>query len=148
MRLSRRRASRLDPEQIRLPLMALIDVVLFLLFYFIIAGTMAGEETELATALGTSRGASQQASSLQPQVLGIAWVADTGSAGGHAEFKLGQRTVRERQTLFNILQQLPKEVGIIIRPAANVPVEATATAIQMARDAGFRRISYATSGIP
>ncbi|HEX2836783.1 MAG TPA: biopolymer transporter ExbD [Phycisphaerales bacterium] len=142
MRLSRRRSGRLEVEDLRLPLIALIDVVLFLLFYFIIAGTMAGAEAELPTALGTSRSGQGQSSSLQPQVLSIVWV--TGSGGAHAEYKMGQRTMRERRTLANVLNALPKDVGIIIRPSPDVPVEATATAIQLARDAGFRRISYAS----
>ncbi len=144
MRLSRRRTGRLEVEDLRLPLIALIDVVLFLLFYFIIAGTMAGAETELPTALGTSRSGPGQSSSLQPQVLSIVWV--TGAGDSHAEFRLGQRTMRERRTLQNVLAALPKDVGLIVKPGADVPVEATATAIQAARDAGFRRISYAPSG--
>jgi biopolymer transport protein ExbD len=144
MRLARRRQGRLEVEDLRLPLIALIDVVLFLLFYFIIAGTMAGAEAELPTTLGTSRAGSGESSGMQPQVLTIAWVAD--STGGHAEFKMGQRTMRERRTLENVLKALSKDVGIIIRPAADVPVEATATALQLARDAGFRRISYAPGG--
>ncbi|MFO0832807.1 MAG: biopolymer transporter ExbD [Phycisphaerales bacterium] len=143
MRLARRRKHRLEVEDLRLPLIALIDVVLFLLFYFIIAGTMAGVESELPSALGTSRGGSGQSSSLQPQVLSIVWVTGTDS---HAEYKMGQRTMRERRTLQNVLGALPKDVGIIIRPSPDVPVEATAAAIQAARDAGFRRISYAPSG--
>lgn len=143
MRLSRRRSGRLEVEDLRLPLIALIDVVLFLLFYFIIAGAMSGVETELPTALGTSRSGAGQASSLQPQVLSIVWVS---GGDAHAEYKLGQRTMRERRTLANVLAALPKDVGLIIKPSPDAPVEAIATAIQIARDAGFKRISYAPSG--
>jgi biopolymer transport protein ExbD len=53
---ARKQSRRLDPASLRLPLIALIDVVLFLLFYFIIAGNLAAEEGELASTLKTSSG--------------------------------------------------------------------------------------------
>ena len=55
MKFLRREDRRFRPEKVRLPLIALIDVVFFLLIYFVIAGTMAGEEAQLASALRADR---------------------------------------------------------------------------------------------
>src|SRR5689334_21963474 len=60
-----------DPSKYRLPLIALIDVVLFLLLYFMVAGTLAPEEAELSAALRSEKGAGGKALDLQPQVIAV-----------------------------------------------------------------------------
>jgi biopolymer transport protein ExbD len=52
---SRRRTGLLELSEMRLPLIALIDVILFLLMYFLLAGSMEAEERELAATLGSGR---------------------------------------------------------------------------------------------
>jgi biopolymer transport protein ExbD len=138
MRLARTR-TRVDPASIRLPLIALIDVILFILLYFMLAGTLAAEEADLATALRTDKGAAASASDLAPQTL----VVEAGGAG--PQFRLGERVVADRASLLAVLGQLRPEVGIIIRVKGDVPVAAAATAVQACKDAGFTRVSYVPS---
>ncbi len=134
--MQRRRSSRFDPEKVRLPLVALIDVVLFLLFYFMIAGSAAGQESELSTALATAGTGGSGAARMQPQVLAVTM------SNGRATYSIGQRTISTRASLEGLLKVLPKESGIIVKPASDVPVEAIAAAVQVAKDAGFLKISY------
>lgn len=138
MRLTRREAGRFELERARLPLIAMIDVVMFLLFYFIIAGNIAAEEALLSTTLGTAEGRST--SLLQSQTLIIE------IQGGAVVYRMGDRVMADRASLAAVLDRLPREAGIIVRPSPTVPVEATATAVQVARDAGFTRISYLVAG--
>ena len=79
MRLTRRESSRVEMEKIRLPLVAMIDVILFLLFYFIVAGNLAAEEATLSTTLGSAEGRSN--STLQSQVLEIVSVNGVAANG-------------------------------------------------------------------
>lgn len=135
MRLSRSRR-RLDHASIRLPLIALIDVILFILLYFMLAGTLADEEADLATTLKTEKGSGAAATDLVPQTLYVE------SAGGAARFRIGDRAVTDRAALVGVLSQLRKEMGLIIRVQGDVPVAAAAAAIQAAKDAGFAKVSY------
>lgn len=138
MRLTRRETSRFELEKTRLPLVAMIDVVMFLLFYFIIAGNIAAEEASLSTTLGASQGRST--SLLQSQTLLIEL------QNGVPVYRIGERIMADRAALASVLDLLPRDAGIIVKPAPDVPVEATATAVQVAKDAGFTRISYLVGG--
>ena len=40
------------------------------------------------------------------------------------------------------LRQLPKDGGVFVRPSNEVPVSATAAALQACRDAGFDMVTY------
>ncbi|MFN5943758.1 MAG: ExbD/TolR family protein [Phycisphaerae bacterium] len=136
MNLSKGRSRRISIEAMRLPLVALIDVVLFLLFYFMVAGDIASSEAELQTTLATQQGAGANASSLQTQIV------DVKMDNGVPVYRVGARTVRTSSTLTNILGNLPRDMGVIIRVDDNVPVEAAAIAVQAATDAGFTKITY------
>jgi biopolymer transport protein ExbD len=120
---------------IRIPLIALIDVVLFLLLYFIMAGELAaGREGELNAALQTDK--SPRAANLQPQVLRV-----DGALSGVA-YVIGERRVSSVRELSSILVRLPREAGILVRVSGDVSVEAAVGAVQACRDAGFVRVSY------
>jgi biopolymer transport protein ExbD len=136
MNLSKGRSKRMSIEAMRLPLVALIDVVLFLLFYFMVAGDIAASEAELQTALATQQGAGSGVSSLQAQII------DVKLDGGTPVYRVGARTVRSAATLGNILSSLPRDMGVIVRVDDNVPIEAAAVAVQAATDAGFTKITY------
>ena len=136
MKFIRREDRRFEIEKVRLPLIALIDVVLFLLLYFMIAGTMAGEESLLASSLRTDKPGKGHGSDLQSQIL---FVEQTGDA---ARFRLGDRSVQDRPGLAVLLKQLPKDSGIIVKVAPQVRVEAAAAALQACKDAGFQKVSY------
>jgi len=116
----------------KLTLVALIDVVLFLLLYFIIATELSPEESQQSTSLKTdARGGAT--STLAPQVLTIA---------KGPTFTIGDRTITTRGALMAIASQLPKEAGIVVRVRDDADAGAVAMAIQVFHDAGFIRISY------
>ncbi len=133
-RKGKHRSPSLDPASLRLPLIALIDVVLFLLFYFMVAGNLAAEEAELASALGAKGGG--RATSLQTQLLRVE-MTDQGP-----EFRMGGRMMPDRDALRAVLVELPKDPGIILRVDGRVPVETTAAALQTIKDAGFEKITF------
>lgn len=120
----------------RLPLVAFIDVVLFLLLYFVVATSVNPPEGQLGAALRTDSKGGGQAASLTPQILRVE------SDGSGVVFKMGDRTVQTADGLLALLKQLPKEAGIVVRVAGNVPVDAAAAAVSAGRQAGFVKISY------
>ncbi len=120
----------------RLPLIALIDVVLFILLYFIIAGTFGGAESDLAATLAADRSGGGSGSKLSAQVLNVE------SSGGLVRFRLGSRVIADPAELAAIVASLPKEPGLVVRVANNATVGAAARALQAAHNAGFTRISY------
>ncbi len=135
MRLSRS-SVRLDPASIRLPLIALIDVILFILLYFMLAGTLAAEEADLATALRTESAVGARAADLLPQTILVE------SVDGVARFRLGERVLPDRDALTEVLRQLPREMGVVVKVNGDVPVAAAAAAVQACKDAGFVKVSY------
>lgn len=123
----------------KLTLVALIDVCLFLLLYFMIASTFAGPESQLASGIRTEKPGSGKAQDLQPLFLEV-----TLEDGGPS-FRLGQRVTSDRAALREVLLQLPKGGGVVVRVAGDVPVEGAAAAIQACKDAGFVKVSYVPS---
>jgi biopolymer transport protein ExbD len=136
MKFTRTEDRRFEIEKVRLPLIALIDVVLFLLLYFMIAGTLAGEESLLASSLKTDKRGSGRGSDLQAQILYV----EAGPDG--PRFRLGDRAVTDRPGLASILRQLSRDNGIIVKVAPQAHVDAAATALQACKDAGFQKVSY------
>lgn len=136
MKFLRRQDRRFELESVRLPLVALIDVVLFILFYFMIAGSLAGEESQLSSALRTDKPGKGRGSDLQTQVLFV----EPGAAG--PRFRLGDRAVQDRAALSVLLKQLPREGGIVVKVSPQVQVDAAAAALQACKDAGFQKVSY------
>lgn len=126
----------LDPAEMRLPLIALIDVILFLLMYFLLAGSLEAEERELAATLGSGTRQASDSGGFASQVI------DVEASGGRTIFRLGARTARDPRELAALASPLPKEPGIVVRVADGVSVEGAAAALQACRDAGFARIAY------
>ncbi len=139
MRLSSDRPSRLDPGSIRLSLIALIDVVLFLLFYFVISYSVSAEESQLATGFAKP---GQSDSPMEPQVVIVSQVQE------RTEFRIGSHQFTDRAQLTELLRTLPKEPGVVIKAAPDAPVSATAAAVQAGRDAGFTNVRFAISAAP
>ncbi len=123
----------------KLTLVALIDVCLFLLLYFMVASSFSGPETELSSGIKTERPGAGASQDLQPMILEVKL------DGGKPSFRLGQRVLTDRAGLREVLDQLPKGGGVVVRVAGDVPVEAAATAIQACKDAGFVKVSYVPS---
>ena len=135
MRLRKAKKKRLHRPR-PLPLVSLIDVTMCLLLYFMVAGSLTPEESQLSATLKTQSGASGAARDFQAQVL----VVEPGAGG--ARFRIGEWAVTEKPKLISVLAKLPKQAGIIVKVAGDVPVEAAATALQACKDAGFVRVSY------
>jgi biopolymer transport protein ExbD len=123
----------------KLTLVALIDVCLFLLLYFMTASSFSGPEAELASGLKTEKPGVGASLDLPPLILEVS------QDGGRATFRLGQRVSTDRASLRELLGQLPKQGGVVVRVAGDVPVAAAATAIQTCKDAGFVKVSYVPS---
>lgn len=134
MKLKRSRNYHDEPLP-RLPLTAFIDVVLFLLLYFLLAGNIAEQESELASGLKADNN-SASSSTLAPQVVQVKF------AGGRPSFQLGTRSFADRAALVEILRQLPKDRGVFVKVSAQAPVSAAATALQACKDAGFTKVNY------
>jgi biopolymer transport protein ExbD len=140
MRLHPSRTSG-GPQRYKLSLIALIDVVLFLLLYFMLAGTLAPEERELPSTLRADRGSGTKQEDLQPQIVSVVL-----GANGNPEYRIGARAVNDKASLADILRVLPKDGGVFVRTSGRVRVEAAAAALQACRDAGFIRITYVPAG--
>lgn len=139
MAFRRRKRRRLDPAALRLPLIALIDVVLFLLMYFMVAGTLGSEERELSTTLGVDRGSGGGAASgLLPTILRV----DKAERGDGPAFRLGDRVLKSQAALTELLAAMPKESGVVIKSGDGVTVGDVAAALQACKDAGFAKISF------
>lgn len=128
------RGSRRIP---RLPLVALIDVVLFLLMYFMLATDLGGSERTLSASLRTeSRTAGSAGGGLRPQIVRVE----------HSErgdvFRIGARVLLDESALHEVLAQLPTESGVIVRVDSAAKVESAAAALQACKDAGFLKVSY------
>lgn len=135
MNLKRVRRTEFDIP--KLPLVALIDVVFFLLLYFIMAGNLAAVEANLESSLKTDKRSGGAASNLVPQIVNI-----EGGADGGGLFRLGERTMTDKRALTDVLRSLTKEGGVVVRVSGSAPTHAVATALQACRDAGFTKISY------
>lgn len=134
MRLRRTKHTHDEPLP-RLPLTAFIDVVLFLLLYFLIAGSLAEQESELPSGLKADSKAAGS-SDLAPQVITVTLAA------GKTVYQLGSRSLSDRAGLVAVLSQLPKERGVFVKVSSLAPVGGAATALQACRDAGFTKVNY------
>lgn len=131
-----RRAQSKGPSLVRPPLIALIDVVLFLLIYFIMAGSISPPERELSTALAAQRRGGGSGSDFSLQILTV------DRHNNSVRYRLGNRAFASRQDMESALAKLPKAVGLVVRAADDVAVADAAAALQAARSAGFFQVTY------
>lgn len=135
-----KRVRRTEFEIPKLPLVALIDVVFFLLLYFIMAGNLAAVEANLESSLKTDKRSGSSASNLVPQIVNVE------GGDGRGAFRLGERLIADKKSLTDVLKSLPKEGGVVVRVSGTAPTHAVASAIQACKDAGFAKISYVPRG--
>lgn len=139
--MSRARSSRKRARGARLgalPLTSMIDVVFLLLIFFLVTANFAQQEQKLPAAL-QSEGGGVRSSDLQPQIIQITL------RDGIAAYTIGQVVCSDRASLEAVLNQLPRDPGVAIKAAPDVPIQSIATALQAARNAGFTRRSYVPS---
>lgn len=121
----------------RLSLVAFIDIVLFLLLYLMLAGTLTPPESRISAGLEKAAAPGAQAPDLPPVSLRVV------RAGANVVFRIGQRDVPSFEALVLALAQSPKQGGLIVHSDAGAVVGDIAAAMQAAKDAGFDRVSYA-----
>lgn len=132
----RRREPRAIESIPRLSLVAFIDIVLFLLLYLMLAGTLSPPESRLAA--GVERpSSSQREAPLAPIRLRVERTGDL------VRFKVGQRDIESRDGLVVALSGVPKEGGVLVTAGEGTFVADVASGLQAAKDAGFARVSYA-----
>jgi biopolymer transport protein ExbD len=130
------RASRRGVQ--RLQLAPMIDVIFLLLIFFMTTTTLATPESELASGLQAQRHGGV-AADLAPQILEVI------RAGDQTIFRIGERTVRDREALRAVLASLPKDAGVFVKVSSAVDVADAAAALQTCRDAGYARVTYVPS---
>jgi biopolymer transport protein ExbD len=127
--------SRWSRRQLPLPLTSMIDVVFLLLIFFLVTANFSEREDRVSSTIQSER-AGAGPSQLQPQVVAVELVS------GRVGFRIGERVVFTGAALRAILDQLPKDAGVAIKVDDRVPIQAAATAMQAAHDAGFVKRSY------
>mgnify|MGYP006281314573 CR=1 FL=1 len=134
------RPSRRRLDQVSLNLASMIDVTFLLLIYFMISMVIQPREDQLRPAIEAQRESAEgDASDFQPQVI------DVMMRDGQPGYRLGSRWLVGRQSLAEALEPLPKTVGVFVNVHDGVPVGHAAAAIQLARDAGFRQVTYVSA---
>lgn len=131
--------SKLTFGSAMLPMTSMIDVVFLLLIFFMLTSTMTPSESQLAAAL-QSEHKGGRAADFQPQVISVE------NFQGEPIFRLGERMITTQDSLTSLLRGLPKEGGVFVKVARDVPVSAVAAAIQACKDAGFIKVSYVPVG--
>ncbi|MBX3322670.1 MAG: biopolymer transporter ExbD [Phycisphaeraceae bacterium] len=121
-----------------LPMTSMIDVVFLLLIFFLVTANFSEREDRVTSTIQSER-AGASASQLQPQIVSVELIS------GRVGFRIGERVVFTNIALRAILEQLPKDAGIAVKVDDHVPIQAAATALQAAHDAGFTKRSYVPS---
>ncbi len=120
------------------PMTSMIDVVFLLLIFFLLTANFSQSEDRLQATIQSEQSGSS-ISELQPQVVSVEMIQ------GRVGFRIGERAVFTGQALEAILTQLPKEAGVAVKVDDRVPIQAAATALQAAHDAGFTKRTYVPS---
>ncbi len=133
----RARPSKRPLERITLNLASMIDVTFLLLVYFLLTMAISAKEDHLTSTLQTQRDSSSgETSDFQDQIVDVLVL------NGAPVYRLGTRVFDNRFELSAALEPLPKTVGVFINVYDGVPVGFAAAAIQIARDAGFKQVTY------
>ena len=116
---------------------SLIDVTFLLLVYFMVSTVMATPEDRLSPTIQTQdQSARGSDADFQPQSVDVLLV------NGVQVYQLGEQLIQTEQELRERLFSLPLDLGVFIRAGDGVSVGVTMAAIQAARDAGFKQVTY------
>ena len=119
-----------------LSMSSMIDVTFLLLIYFIVSTVLSKPEDQLNPALLVDQGSTVVESLLEPQILLVQ------QENLRSVYKLGSQVFTTREQLAEVLINLPKEPGIIIKTDNSVLVGFAVAAIQESRNAGFEKVTY------
>lgn len=119
-----------------LQLTSMVDVIFLLLIFFLLTTSHAPPESRLTPALQAERVSGGRAADLEPQIVLVE------SINGSPGFRIGERVIRDQDTLSDLLAGLPKEAGVFVRGAGELELRWGAAALQAAYDAGFSKVTY------
>jgi len=128
-----------DPrsKRITLNLASMIDVTFLLLIYFLVTMVLAPDEDRLDPLLQTATDAGGGPSpDILPQRI------EVGIFEGQPAYRIGMRVTADRRELAEVLAALPRTADILIDVSDQVSVGFAVTALQVAHDAGFERVTY------
>jgi biopolymer transport protein ExbD len=128
----RRKGPDRKPE---LNLASMIDATFLLLAFFLLTSGAGLNESKLSPNLRVEQGTGKK-DDLEPQVVEVV------RSGEVTVFRLGSAEHPDRASLAEAVARLPREGGLFVRVYPGVNVGAAATAIQVARDAGFEAVTY------
>ncbi|MHC4909396.1 MAG: ExbD/TolR family protein [Planctomycetota bacterium] len=134
----RHRSSRKNrSSRVSLNLASMIDVTFLLLMYFMVTTIFVDPEDKLSPTLqAMSEESAGRRSDFQPQIV------DVIALDGTPSYRIGDRITSDRAALLDVLVALPKSAGVFIKVHRGVPVGFATTALQVARDAGFDKVTY------
>jgi biopolymer transport protein ExbD len=116
---------------------SMIDVVFLLLIFFMTTSNFVLTERNLDPAIKVDRGASGEASELEPVIVEVVQV------DGAFVFRLGGRVMTTREELTDVLRAMPPTGdGAFVRVSDAAPFGMAAAAIQACKSANFLMVSY------
>ena len=134
MRFARSRTA--DAGRPLINMTSMIDATFLLLSFFLVTSGMQRMEGKLTGALGT---AAAGKGDLQ------AVVVEVGGVPGAIEYRVAGRAIAGEQALRELLRPMPKAPGVAVRVRSGPSVADAAATLQLVRDAGFERVSYAAA---
>lgn len=118
---------------------SMIDVTFLLLIYFIVTTVFTPPEDQLTPALKVEQGSAVKDNDLEPQIVNVT------TRDSQEVYEIGDQAIVDRRQLAIILKRLPNEPGVIVKVDNNVTVGFAIAAVQEARNAGFKRVTYVPS---
>lgn len=134
MRFARSRSQ--DRGRPLINMTSMIDATFLLLSFFLVTTAMQRMEGKLTGALDTTAAGKGDLQAVVVEVDG---------APGAVEFRVAGRTLADAAALRELLTPLPKEPGVAVRMRNGPSVADAAAVLQLVRDAGFERVSYAAA---
>jgi biopolymer transport protein ExbD len=128
--------SRRRQDKVTLNMASMIDATFLLLSYFLVTTAMSKPEDRLSPMLQTQSREAGQASDFQPQRLEVAAI------DGQPSYQLATRVLRSREELHDALTPLPKDAGLFVLVHRGVDVGFAVSAMQVAHDVGFTKVTY------
>lgn len=139
MRFARGKERARRDERVSLNLATMIDVTFLLLIYFLVTMVLNPPEDRLEPDIQTKRDDGSSAfADLLPQRI------DVDVFEGAPGYRIAGRVVRTRAELQAAIDPLPRSVGMVVAVGDGVAVGFATTALQVAHDAGFERVTWLT----
>ena len=124
-------------RKIELSMTSMIDVVFLLLIFFMTTASFVRTERNLDSAIQV-KSSSASAPDLQPAIVEVR----ASDLGGYV-FRVGQRELRDREELTDLLRQFENRAqGAFVRVSDDAPFRMAAAAVQACKSSGFAAVSY------